>query len=309
MRIFVTGASGHIGSALVPELLATGHEVVGLARSDVSAAALAAAGAEPWPGSLADTDGLARAAAAADGVIHLAFNHDFDDYEASIGLDLAAVAAMGAALEGSGKPLVNTSGTLVLSMVAPGRTGTEADAAPDDQGLPRMRSENATVAMADRGVRSSVVRLAPTVHSDLDLHGFVPMLVDIARTRGVAAYVGDGANRWPAVHTRDAATLYRLAVESAPAGTRLHGVDDEGVPFRDIAAAIGRHLGVPVEGIAPEEAAGHFGFLGLLVQLDNPTSSARTRNLLGWAPGGAGRPGLLADLDAGHYFAGGTGGA
>jgi nucleoside-diphosphate-sugar epimerase len=296
MRVFITGASGHIGSAVVPELLAAGHEVVGLARSDASADALAAAGVDVRRGDLDDLDGLREAAAAADGVIHLAFKHEAfqtGDYQGAVDSDLQAVTAIGDALEGSDKPFVTTSGTLMLARTqVNGRFGTEHDAV---DGGPRVDAENAVVAMAGRGVRSSVIRLSPLVHSDLDHHGFTPTLIAIARDRGAAGYPGDGSNRWPAVHTRDAARLYRLALESAPAGSRLHGVADEGVPFRDIAAAIARNLDVPT-GPAPAE---EFSFLSGFVALDNPTSNALTRELLGWTPT---HPGLIDDIDAGHYF-------
>jgi nucleoside-diphosphate-sugar epimerase len=299
MRVFVTGASGHIGSAVVPELLSAGHEVVGLARSDASAAALTAAGAIGRRGDLDDLRGLQQAAAAADGVIHLAFKHDVaftGDFAGAAAADLRAVEAIGAALEGSRKPFVITSGTLLLARAALGRIGTEVDRL---NGGPRVDSENAVIAMADRGVRSSVIRLAPTVHSALDRHGFVPSLIAMARKNGVAAYVGDGSNRWPAVHTFDAARLYRLALEAAPAGSRLHGIADEGVPFRDIADAIGRGLGLPAVSITMEHAAQHLGFLAAFAQLDNPTSSAQTQTLLGWRPM---HPGLLSDLAERHYF-------
>jgi nucleoside-diphosphate-sugar epimerase len=298
MRVFVTGASGHIGSAVVPGLLEAGHEVVGLARSEQSAAALSALGAKAHRGDLDDVDGLAEAARAADGVIHLAFKHDdFADYAGAADADRRAVDAFGEALAGSGKPLVVTAGTLLLAFVVTGRSGTERDTAP---GGPRIDSENATIALAERGVRSSVVRLAPLVHSSLDHHGFAHRLIDIARATGVSGYVGDGANRWPALHTLDAAQLYRLALEAAPAGSRLHGVADEGVPFREIAAVIGRHLDVPVMSIAPEDVPEHFGFMAPLVGLDNPTSNQETREVLGWQPR---HPGLIEDLDEGHYFA------
>ncbi len=296
MRVFVTGASGHIGSAVVPELLQAGHSVVGLARSDASASALAAAGADVQRGDLDDLDTLHRAAAEADGVIHLAFKHDLNDLLAAAAADLPAVEAMGAALEGSGKPFVVTSGTLLLVQAAHGRPGTEQDTMP---GGPRIDSENAAIALAERGVRSSVIRLSPIVHSSLDHHGFTHRLISTARSTGVSGYVGDGSNRWPSVHTLDAAHLYRLALESAPAGSRLHGVADEGVPFRDIAEVIGRHLNLPAESIAPEQAGDHFGFLGPLVALDNPTSAKQTRDLLDWQPIHAG---LIDDLDQGHYF-------
>lgn len=299
MRVFVTGASGHIGSAVVPELLAAGHQVVGLARSDRSVAAVAALGADVHRGDLDDLDGLAAAAGAADGVVHLAYKHEAfvtGDMAGAAAADLRAIGAFGDALAGTGKPLVIASGTLLLTGLGLGRPGTEDDAAP---GGPRIDSENAVVALAGRGVRSSVVRLPPTVHSSLDQHGFVPTLIATARAKGVSAYVGDGSNRWPAGHTLDAAHLYRLALEAAPAGSRLHAVGDEGIPFREIAEAIGRHLDVPVASIAPEQADGHFGFLGPIVQLDSPASSARTQELLGWKPA---HPGLIEDLGEGHYF-------
>jgi nucleoside-diphosphate-sugar epimerase len=304
VRIFVTGASGWIGSAVVPELIGAGHEVTGLARSDASAEALTAAGAQVRRGSLDEPDSLRSGAAAADGVIHLAFKHDFGDFAGSAAADLRAVETMGAALEGSGKPLVITSGSLMLTMIAPGRLGTEADVpGAEAANLPRAASENAAIALAGRGVRTSIVRLAPTVHARGD-GGFVPRLIDIARAKGVAAYVGDGANRWPAVHRLDAANLFRLGMEKAPAGSMLHGIGEQGVPFRDIAAAIGRHLDVPVVSISPEEAEAHFGFLAAFVPRDNPTSSAKTQELLGWRPT---HPTLLADLDAGFYFDAGSG--
>ena len=300
MRIFVTGASGHIGSAVVPELIEAGHQVVGLARSDSSAAALADAGADVRRGDLDDLDGLREAAAAADGVIHLAFKHELlasGDFLDAVAADLHAIEAIGAALEGSGKPFVSTSGTLMLARGGiTGRQGTERDAL---EAGPRVDAENTVVALGERGVRSSVVRLPPIVHSTLDHHGFGPTLIAIAREKGVAGYVGDGTNRWPAVHTLDAARVYRLALESAPAGSRLHAVADAGVPFREIAEAIGRNLDVPAKSIAAEDAGEHFSFLGDLVALDNPTSSASTKELLGWQPT---HPGLIADIDQGHYF-------
>ena len=299
MRVLVTGASGHIGSAVVPELLSAGHEVVGLARSDASAAIIENYGAEPLRGDIDDLDGLQKAAATSDGVIHLAFKHELGDLQAAGVIDCGVVAAIGDALEGTDKPFVSTSGTLLLAFAAPGRLGTELDVAPG--GMARIEAENAVIAMAERGVRSSVVRLSPLVHSSLDHHGFAHILIDIARRNGVAGYVGDGSNRWPACNTYDAARLYRLALESAPAGTRLHGVESEGYPFRDIAAVIGNRLGVPTQSIPAEDISlGHFDFLGPLVGIDNPTSNTLTREILGWEPT---HVGLLEDLEQGHYFA------
>ncbi|HXT88968.1 MAG TPA: SDR family oxidoreductase [Trebonia sp.] len=301
MRVFITGASGHIGSALVPELRRAGYQVIGLARSDESAAKLTAAGAEARPGDLDDLDVIAKEAADADGVISLAYRRDLmqsGDAPGVIAANLKVIETVGAALEGTGKPFVTPVGTLVLwSGGITGRPGTEDDVV---QGGPLAETENAAAALAQRGVRASVIRLAPVVHSALDTRGFTPALIAIARQRGAAAYVGDGANRWPAVHTLDAARLFRLALESAPAGARLHAVGDEGVPFRDFAAAIGRNLGLPTVSVAPEEAPGHFGFLAMFAAADNPSASALTRQRLGWAPT---QPGLIADLDDGHYFA------
>lgn len=298
MRVFVTGASGHIGSALVPELVQAGHQVAGLARSEASAAALTSLGADVRRGDLDDLDALRDAALAADGVVHLAYKHDLflNDVAAAAAADLRAIEVIGAALAGSDRPFVVTSGTLLLAHAKPGEVGTEEDSAP---GGSRVDSENAAIALAQNGVRSSVVRLPPIVHSDLDRHGFAHVLVRTARDKGAAGYVGEGSNRWPAVHTRDAAHLFRLALEAAPAGSRLHGVADEGVPFRAIAETIARHLDVPVTSIAPDRASEHFGFLGPLVTLDNPTSAARTRDVLAWQPA---HPRLLDDLATAHYL-------
>jgi nucleoside-diphosphate-sugar epimerase len=304
MRVFVTGASGHIGLPVVRDLLAAGHKVVGLARSEASARKVSSAGAEVRRSTLDDLDGLREAAKSADGVIHLAFKHDLalvsGDFMGAVTADLRAVEAIGEALAGSEKPFVNTSGTMLLAHSVRGRTGTEGDEGQEG-GNPRVASEKLSLAFAKRGVRTSTMRLAPTVHSSLDHHGFVPMLVAAARKNGFSAYVGDGAARWPAVHTLDAARLYRLALEAAPAGSHVHAAAEEGILFRSIAEAIGRGLGVPAKSV-PAEKAGEFlgGFIGMIAQLDNPTSSARTRELLGWKPTHAD---LLADIAEGHYFA------
>jgi nucleoside-diphosphate-sugar epimerase len=303
MRVFVTGASGWIGSAVVPELIAAGHQVVGLARSDDAADRLVAAGADVRRGSLDDLEGLRDAAADADGVIHLAFKHDLafsGDFEGAATADRAAIETFGDALAGSDRPFVIASGVLGLT---PGRVSTEQDGRESDPavtGGPAMRQSNAhlTLALASRGVRSSVVRLPPTVHGDGD-NGFMATLVDIARTSGVAGYLGDGANRWPATHRSDAARVFRLALEQAPAGSTLHAVAEEGVAIRDVAAVMARHLGVPTRSISPEDAA-HFTWLAHFIGFDSPSSSVATRALLGWEPTG---PGLLEDLELGHYFA------
>lgn len=300
MRIFITGASGHVGSAVIPELRQAGHEVVGLARSDQAAATVEAAGASIQRGTIDEPELLARSARDADGVIHLAFRHDWmqtGDFAGAVASDLAAVTAIGEALKGTGKPLVTTSGTGMLAMGGiTGRLGTEQDVIP---GGPRVDAENYVIGLAEEGVRSSVVRLPPTVHSDLDHHGFIPTLIDTARKHGYAAYIGEGENRWCAGDTRDAARLYRLALESAPAGSRLHAVADEGVAFREIEETIGRMLGLPVRSITPEAAEDYYGFLARFAGMDNAASSALTRSLLGWEPT---QPGLIADLEQGHYF-------
>ncbi|OBB31544.1 3-beta hydroxysteroid dehydrogenase [Mycolicibacterium peregrinum] len=292
MRIFVTGASGFIGSAVVPELIGAGHQILGLARSDASAAALRAAGADVHRGDLDNPDSLRAGAQGADGVIHLAFVHDFNEFAAASEIDRRAIEALGETLAGSDRPLVVASGTTGIRL---GEVSTEDDAVTP--GLPRV-SESTALAFADRGVRSSVVRLPPSVHGPGD-HGFVPQLIEIARARGASGYPGDGSNRWPAVHRLDAARLIRLAVESAPAGSRLHAVAEKGIPVRDIAGIIGRQLQLPVTRIAPDAATEHFGWIGALFSLDVPASSAHTRERFGWTPT---EIGLLDDLAVGHYF-------
>ena len=300
MRVFVTGASGWLGSAVVPELLDVGHQVTGLARSDASAAALATAGAEVVRGTVDDLDVLRTAAAASDGVIHLAFKHDIafsGDFRGAAEADRRAVDAFGEVLAGSDRPLVIASGLLGL---APGRVVTERDV-PAVDGSPTSVRQTTTLAaleLAGRGVRSAVVRLAPTCHGEGD-NGFMAALVGIARERGVSGYVGDGANRWPAAHRLDVGRLFRLAVEKAPAGSVLHGAGEEGVAIRDVAEVIGRRLDVPVVSVAPADAAGHFAWLGGFISLDSPASSTVTQELLDWRPS---QPGLLEDLDKGHYF-------
>jgi nucleoside-diphosphate-sugar epimerase len=304
MRFFVTGASGWIGSAVVPELIGAGHEVVGLARSDASAQRLEAAGASVHRGDVDDPDGLAKAAEDSDGVIHLAFQHEVawsGNFAAAAAADRQAVEAMGAALADSDRPFVLASGVLGLTT---GRVATEDDGlvpSPEIRANPAgRRSATALLTLSLRGigVRSSVLRLPPTVHGDGD-QGFMATLVDIARQRGVAGYVGDGTNRWPAVHRSDAARLTRLAVEAAPAGSVLHAVADEGVPFRDIAEAIGRHLDLPAQSVSPADAVEHFSHLGHFVALDSPATATVTRELLGWEPSG---PTLIEDLEQDHYY-------
>jgi nucleoside-diphosphate-sugar epimerase len=304
MRVFVTGASGHIGFAVVGDLLAAKHQVIGLARSEASAEKLKAVGAEVLRGDLDNIDGLVAAAKAADGVIHLGYKHDLafggtpDGFVKAAEHDVRVVKAIGEALVGTNKPFVNTSGTAQLALFGGiKRTGTEEDIVA---GGPRVDGENAVIALGQRGVRSSVIRLPPTVHSSLDHHGFVPMFVGMARKNGFAAYIGDGANVWPAVHTLDAARLYRLALESAPAGSRLHGVQDEGVAFRAIAEAIAKGVGVPAKSVSAEDAPNFLGGMAHFAQANNPTSSARTRALLHWEPA---HESLLADLAERHYFA------
>ncbi len=296
MRVFVTGATGFIGAAIVNDLVAAGHEVLGLARSEASAERLKRLGVAVHRGELSDTDKLAAGARGCDGVIHTAFIHDFSQYASAAETDRRAVAALIGALEGSGKPFVSTSGSLVLE---PGRLGTE-DAAPmiDNPLGDRAAAEHMVVTAAARGVRASAVRLPPSVHGAGD-HGFVPALISIARNKGVSAYVADGTNRWPAVHRLDAARLFRLALEKAAGGTRLHGVAEAGVVYRAIAEAIAAGLGVPLRALTKAQAQEHFGWMANVVAIDNPMSSALTRSALGWDPQ---HPDLLTDMRESGYF-------
>ncbi|MES2056370.1 MAG: SDR family oxidoreductase [Pseudomonadota bacterium] len=294
MRIFVTGATGFVGAAIVRELIAGGHDVLGLARSDAGADTLAEMGAETQRGSIENLASLGEGARVADAVIHTAFNHDFSRFAQNCEDDRRAIEALGAALEGSDRPMLVTSG---LALLAPGRIATEADSPSPDF---LRASERAAAAVAARGVRVSSVRLAPSTHGEGD-HGFIPHLIGLAREKGVAAYIGDGQNRWPGVHRLDAARLYRLAIEQGVESGPYHAVDDVGVPFKSIAEIIGRRLGVPVISQTPEEAAEHFGWFAMFAGMDIPTSSERTRKALGWNPQ---QPGLLADIDQPAYFGG-----
>ncbi|HVB85491.1 MAG TPA: SDR family oxidoreductase [Candidatus Dormibacteraeota bacterium] len=293
MRVFVTGATGFIGSAVVQELIGAGHQVLGLARSDEGAKSLADAGAQVQRGDLKDLDSLRSGAAVSDGVIHLAFIHDFSKFQENCEIDRCAIEALGAELAGSDRPLIVTSGTGMAGHM-PGRLATEEDEPYTGSGaVPRVASELAASSMAGRGVRVSVVRL-PQVHNP-EKQGLVTYAITVAREKGVSAYVGDGANRWPAVHRLDAAHLYRLVLEKGTAGARYHGVAEEGVPMREIAEAIGRRVGVPVVSMSAEKAAKHFGWLAPFAAMDNVASSERTRKLLGWEPKG---PSLIADIVA-----------
>jgi nucleoside-diphosphate-sugar epimerase len=294
MRVFVTGASGFVGSAVVAELIAAGHEVLGLVRSDASAKSVAAAGAQVHRGDLQDLESLRSGAATTDAVIHTAFIHDFSKFAENCVIDRRAIEALGSALAGSNRPLIVTSGTGLLT---PGRLATEDTVRPTGSAIPRV-SEQAGLSLVSQGVRVSAMRLPPTVHGDGD-HGFVPILIGLARDKGAAAYVGDGNNRWPAVHRFDAAQLYRLVLEEGTAGAVYHAVAEQGVPFRDIAGVIGRRLNVPVVSKTPEEAAQHFGWFAHFAAMDNPSSSAQTQEQMGWRPT---RPGLISDLDHPRYF-------
>jgi nucleoside-diphosphate-sugar epimerase len=294
MRVFVTGATGFIGSVVVQDLIKSGHQVLGLSRSDEGAKALATAGAQVQRGDLEDLESLRSGAAASDGVIHTAFIHDFSKFKENCEIDRRAIETLGSALAGSGRPLVVTSGT---GLLAHGRLATEDDLPRSDSPMPRV-SEQAAIAFVSQGVRVSIIRL-PQVH-DRDKQGLVTYLIAVAREKGISAYIGDGLNRWPAVHRLDAAPLYRLALERGPAGARYHAVAERGVPVREIAESIGRGFRIPVVALSPAEAAGHFGWLALFAGMDAPVSSALTQQRLGWRP--TQTTGLIADLDHATAF-------
>jgi nucleoside-diphosphate-sugar epimerase len=291
MRVFVTGASGHIGSAVVPELIEAGHEVTGLARSDVSAAAVKAMGAEVRRGDLSDPDGLREAAAGADVVVHLAFDHETmfaGNFAGAVATDLAVVQAFGDALAGTGKTFIG------IGLTRTGDAQRDTTINPN----PRAAVARAIAGFTERGVRTILVAIPPVTHSSRDKQGFIPILINIARNTGVSGYVGEGANRWPAAHTLDVAALYRLALEAAPAGSQLYAAAEGGIPVREIAEVIGRHLGIPAVSVPAADAAEHFKGFGFIT-MDITMPNADTRQLLGWEPT---HPGLIADLDDGHYF-------
>ena len=296
MRIFVTGATGFVGSAVVQELISAGHQVVGLARSVATAATLLAAGAEAFRGDLEDLQGLRSAAAESDGVVHTAFNHDFSKFQENCETDRQVIEALGSALAGSDRPLIVTS---AIGILPSGHLATEETSPASGLAAhPRAATEEAAASVAARGLRVSIVRLPPSVHGGGD-HGFVPILIGIARAKDASAFVSDGLNRWPAVHRLDAAYLYRLVLEKSAAGATYHAVAEEGVPFKEIAGVIGRRLNVPVVSKTPEEAAGHFGWFTHFAAMDIPASSQRTRERLGWHPK---QLELIADLDCSDYF-------